>query len=59
MLRTLHALRGISLHPVDPQQARACGHEEYVTWSARLSVTFELLRDIHRKGEKALILPKA
>ncbi|MBF0093859.1 MAG: restriction endonuclease [Alphaproteobacteria bacterium] len=55
MLRTLHKLRGISLHPVDPQQARQCGHDEYIAWSARLAVTFDILRDIARKKEKALI----
>ena len=55
MLRTLHALRGISLHPVDPQQANTCGMDEYVKWSARLDIAFELLHDIYRKGEKALI----
>ncbi len=55
MLRTLHALRGISLHPVDPQQAREYGHSEYISWSARLAVTFEILRDIAKKREKALI----
>ncbi|MBF0627989.1 MAG: restriction endonuclease [Magnetococcales bacterium] len=55
MLRTLHSLRGISLHPIDPQQAKNCGHNEYVEWSARLAVTFERLREIQRKGEKVLI----
>ena len=55
MLKTLHAMRGISLHPVDPQQARSYGHDEYIGWSARLSATFEILREIAKKREKVLI----
>ncbi|MEO5333357.1 MAG: SNF2-related protein [Magnetococcus sp. YQC-5] len=54
MLRTIHHLRGISLHPTDPKQASHY-QETYVSWSARLSVTFELLREIAKKQEKALV----
>lgn len=55
MLETLHALRGISLHPIDPQQAHGIRHEDYVAWSARLAPTFEILRKIAADREKALI----
>lgn len=58
MLRTIHALRGISLHPfgaaeVDPyQQASAV---EWIEQSARLKQVVEVLRDIRSRHEKALV----
>jgi SNF2 family DNA or RNA helicase len=53
MLQALHALRSISLHP------RPAGADEpdsaFVAASARLSKGFEVLDQIHRVGERALI----
>lgn len=55
MLETLHALRGISLHPIAPQQSESIPQNEYISWSARLATTFEILRQVASIGEKALI----
>jgi SNF2 family DNA or RNA helicase len=55
MLETLHRLRGVSLHPVDPQQGQSFDPDEYCGMSARLTTAFKVLEAIHRKGEKALI----
>ena len=57
MLKTLHAMRGVSLHPIHPQQAQADGipHDEYIAWSARLAVTFEILHKVSAAREKALV----
>lgn len=54
MLSTLAALRGVSLHPLDPRQAPA-DLETYAGQSARLARTLDLLKDIAAKNEKALI----
>lgn len=54
MLEVLHQLRGISLHPRDPQVAGG-EVDAYVAESARLGALFQLLESIHAKGEKALI----
>lgn len=51
MLEILHHLRGVSLHPVPPEQAGAGWPEE----SARLQASFTLLDRIHAAGEKVLI----
>jgi hypothetical protein len=58
MLKAIHALRGISLHPkgaseVDPYDARSA--EAWIQQSARLTRAMEVLRDIEQTGEKALI----
>ncbi len=58
MLKAVHALRGISLHPdgaegvdgYDPRQAQA-----WIERSARTHQIFALLRHIDRSGEKALV----
>ncbi|MBF0213588.1 MAG: restriction endonuclease [Magnetococcales bacterium] len=55
MLETLHAMRGVSLHPIDPQQAHGIPHDDYIAWSARLAATFEILRKVANAREKALI----
>ena len=55
MLQILHHMRGISLHPVDPQQANGIPHDEYIAWSARLATTFDILRQVSAAKEKALI----
>lgn len=54
MLQTLAALRGVSLHPVDPRDASS-DLEAYAADSARLSRTLEILKDVAAAGEKALI----
>lgn len=53
MLEVLAQLRGVSLHPVSPEEAG--GDDGYWDDSARLRTVFELLSDISTKGEKALI----
>uniref|UniRef100_UPI00187D3E2A SNF2-related protein n=1 Tax=Candidatus Magnetaquicoccus inordinatus TaxID=2496818 RepID=UPI00187D3E2A len=55
MLEILHAMRGVSLHPIDPQQAHGIPHDEYIAWSARLAATFEILRPVANAREKALV----
>ena len=53
MLEVLHDLRGVSLHPVNPDEA---GDEAaYFSDSARLVTLFALLADIHTAGEKVLL----
>jgi hypothetical protein len=54
MLQVLHAMRGVSLHPVDPDDAPA-DLEVYAAQSARLSWTLEILKEIQDKREKALV----
>lgn len=54
MLATLAALRGVSLHPLDPRQAPA-DLEAYAGQSARLSHTLDVLKEVAEKKEKALI----
>lgn len=54
MLTTLAGLRGVSLHPLDPRQAPA-DLEAYARDSARLWRTLDILKDIARRNEKALI----
>ncbi|MFB0613981.1 DEAD/DEAH box helicase [Aurantiacibacter poecillastricola] len=53
MLKILHMLRGTSLHPKPP--VGLDDFEGYISSSARLAKTFELLDEISRKGEKALV----
>jgi superfamily II DNA or RNA helicase len=58
MLDVLHRMRGISLHPRDPVEIAGAGAarlESFAHRSARLSKTIEILRDIQKRGEKALI----
>lgn len=58
MLRVLHAMRGISLHPRDPAEIAGVDgarFEAFARRSARLAKTIEILRDIEKRGEKALI----
>lgn len=51
MLEILHRLRGISLHPVAPEDAG----QDYFEHSARLRALFTTLDAIKAKGEKALV----
>ena len=58
MLRVIHALRGVSLHPDDPETARLDGaraFQDYAARSARLSTCLEILATLRTKGEKALL----
>jgi SNF2 family DNA or RNA helicase len=58
MLKIIHDLRGISLHPhgrseIDPQDVHQ--RRDWIAASARVAETFEVLRMIEKKGEKALV----
>lgn len=53
MLRALQSLRAISLHPF--LQETLEDHQMFINNSARLKATFELLDEIYKKNEKALI----
>ena len=58
MLDVLHRMRGLSLHPRDPAEmagVNAARFESFVRRSARLSKTIEILRDLAKSREKALI----
>jgi SNF2 family DNA or RNA helicase len=58
MLEALHRMRAISLHPRDPADAAgsdAAAFESFARRSARLSKTIEILKDIQKRREKALI----
>ncbi len=52
MLRALHRLRSISLHPIHPETA---ADNEFIRMSARLNKAIEILDMIAKKEEKALI----
>jgi superfamily II DNA or RNA helicase len=52
MLEALHQLRGISLHPVSPDEAT---DDRYVEQSARLRAAFQILNSLRDRREKALI----
>jgi hypothetical protein len=56
LLKALHELRSISLHPDVPDTGL---DDAYVRESARLEVTFEILDEISRWGEKVLIFVEA
>ncbi|MGJ4896682.1 MULTISPECIES: DEAD/DEAH box helicase [unclassified Bradyrhizobium] len=58
MLRILHEMRGISLHPHDPAGADTSERlrfEAFARQSARLSTTMQILREIAQRREKALV----
>lgn len=55
MLETLHALRGVSLHPVWPSFGAMQDPGTYVEQSARLAQTVRLLDGIKKDREKALV----
>ena len=51
-MEALHKLRSISLHPTDYKQDE---DEKYIAQSARLIATFEILDNVYKQQEKALI----
>jgi hypothetical protein len=57
MLKVLHAMRGVSLHPrakeVDPADKRSA--QDWIKGSARLSKAFEILCELSGTGEKAIV----
>lgn len=58
MLKTIHLLRGISLHPdsseaVDPYDSESAA--DWVNRSARLVQAIDILQQIDGKGEKAIV----
>lgn len=53
MLEVLHMLRGCSLHPERPRGIS--DFNSYIASSARLRKTFDILEEVSRSGEKALI----
>jgi superfamily II DNA or RNA helicase len=58
MLDILQRMRLLSLHPRDPGEAAGvdgAGFEAFARGSARLAKTIEILRDIQKRGEKAII----
>jgi len=54
MLATLSALRGISLTPFWPEHA-ITDVDAFIARSARMQICFEVLDQIHMKGERALL----
>jgi superfamily II DNA or RNA helicase len=58
MLKALHGMRGISLHPRDPSSVDGTNADQFETFvrqSARLSTTVRLLSEIAKRREKALL----
>ncbi|TKV80126.1 DEAD/DEAH box helicase [Bradyrhizobium elkanii] len=58
MLKVLHGMRGISLHPQDPASidvTNKARFDMFVRASARLSTTVKLLEEIASRNEKALL----
>jgi hypothetical protein len=58
MLEVIQNLRGISLYPGDAGSddlMTVAGCEAWIARSARLGKSFEVLRDLERRGEKGLI----
>ncbi|MBR0777298.1 DEAD/DEAH box helicase [Bradyrhizobium diazoefficiens] len=58
MLETVQRLRGISLFPGEPGKLDLTKRGDCVAWigqSARLGKTFEILRNVQRRGERALV----
>jgi superfamily II DNA or RNA helicase len=51
-LKALHHIRSVSVHPsLDAKSS----HEDFIGASARLSATFDILRKIAARGERALV----
>jgi SNF2 family DNA or RNA helicase len=56
VLRALHGIRSVSLHPLGADEAT---DGRFITASARWQVTFEILHEIAGQGEKVLIFLEA
>ena len=54
-LQLIHRIRGISLHPFDPQSEQADDAYAYIQASARTSELFDILDRVEKSNEKALI----
>lgn len=54
-LEALHKLRAYSLHPDYKKEQRYVSDEDFIKRSARLQSCFNILDEIHKKNEKALI----
>lgn len=55
MLEALHKLRAYSLHPDYKKQNQYVSDDDFIKRSARLQACFQILDEIHKKNEKALI----
>lgn len=55
ILAIIQRLRAASLHPIKPCDIGECSAEEYISKSARLTATIQILDNIAAKNEKALI----
>jgi hypothetical protein len=58
MLKAIHALRGISLHPLGGHQVDVYdpeGRKNWIGQSARVRKTIEILANIKPRGEKTLV----
>ncbi|MET0155205.1 MAG: SNF2-related protein [Rickettsiales bacterium] len=55
MLRALHDMRAISLHPDYRRTERYADDEAFIASSARVKTCFKIMEEIRRKNEKALI----
>ncbi|MBE3599798.1 MAG: DEAD/DEAH box helicase [Limnochordaceae bacterium] len=53
MLKTIHQLRSLSLHPLPPGEGMS--DEEYIAASARLAEAIRVLDEVARAGERALV----
>lgn len=54
-LTAFQTIRGVSLHPYYPESEEAGDGESYVKCSARLQSTIDILDQVHRTSEKALV----
>ncbi len=54
-LEALGRLRAVCLHPRLVIPATSAEHEAFIARSARFSALFDMLAEVHRRGEKALV----
>lgn len=58
MLRIIHGLRGVSLHPDNPETMRlgdARSFEAFAARSARLQTSLDILKSVRQRGDKAIL----
>ena len=53
--KAFQQIRGVSLHPFYPDSEEAANGDDYVSMSARLRATIEILDEVHKSNEKALV----